>query len=72
MAAAKDIGPVAPFYVELEGPMPPGNLPHASALKANLRNDHLQYALTWYALALALVVVFVAWARGRGRTRHAA
>jgi surfeit locus 1 family protein len=28
-----------------------------------LRNEHLQYALTWFGLALVLAVVFVAWAR---------
>jgi surfeit locus 1 family protein len=69
IAAEKGVGSPAPFYVELEGPLPPGNLPHSSALKVKLRNDHLQYALTWYALALALCVVFAIWARGRGRAR---
>jgi surfeit locus 1 family protein len=33
-------------------------------------NNHLQYALTWFALALGLLAVFFAWARqqvkGRG------
>ena len=24
-----------------------------------LRNDHLQYALTWFALALVLVIIYV-------------
>jgi surfeit locus 1 family protein len=72
IAAAKGLGPVAPFYLEQEAPQPPGNLPHSSALKVNLRNDHLQYAITWYGLAAVLVVVFVAWARTRGRGREAA
>jgi surfeit locus 1 family protein len=27
-----------------------------------LRNDHLQYAITWYGLALVLVVMFAVWA----------
>jgi surfeit locus 1 family protein len=68
IAAAKGLGAIAPFYVEMEGPLPPGNMPHSSPLKINLRNDHLQYALTWYALAVVLVIVFGAWARTRGRT----
>jgi surfeit locus 1 family protein len=67
IAAAKGVDAVAPFYVEQEAPVPSGGVPHPSALKANLRNDHLQYAVTWYGLALVLVVVFVAWARTRGR-----
>lgn len=68
MAAAKGLGAVAPFYVEQEAPPPPGGLPHPSATEVHLRNEHLQYALTWYGLALVLIVVFVAWARGSRRS----
>jgi surfeit locus 1 family protein len=64
IAAAKGWGEVAPFYVELESPQPPGGLPRAGALKANLRNEHLQYAITWYGLALVVVVMFVFWLSG--------
>jgi surfeit locus 1 family protein len=72
MAAAKGWGDVAPFYVELEGPQPPGGLPQAGALKANLRNEHLQYAITWYGLALVVAVMFVFWLCSRWRGVDAA
>jgi cytochrome oxidase assembly protein ShyY1 len=49
--------------------VPPGGVPHPSALKVRLRNDHLQYAITWYSLAGVLVVMFAIWAR---RQRSAA
>ena len=62
IAAAKQVGPVAPFYVEQESPAPPGGLPRPGKLAVGLRNEHLQYALTWYGLALVLVVVFATWA----------
>jgi surfeit locus 1 family protein len=65
MAAAKGWGEVAPFYVDQESPAPPGGLPRPAALKVNLRNDHLQYAVTWYGLALVLLGVFSAWLIGR-------
>jgi surfeit locus 1 family protein len=65
IAAVKGWGEVAPFYIELEDPQPSGGLPRASALKVNLRNEHLQYAITWYGLAVALTVMFVFWLRGR-------
>jgi surfeit locus 1 family protein len=65
IAAAKGWGEVAPFYVELEEPTPPGGLPHPAALKPNLRNEHLQYAITWYGLALVVAVMFVVWLRAR-------
>ena len=65
MAAAKGWGAVAPFYIEQEAPVPPGGLPHPAPLKPQLRNDHLQYAITWYGLAAVLVVMFAIWARRR-------
>jgi surfeit locus 1 family protein len=65
IASAKSWGDVAPFYVELERPQPPGGLPQAGPLKANLRNEHLQYAITWYGLALVVVVMFAFWLRAR-------
>jgi surfeit locus 1 family protein len=61
MAAAKGWGEVAPFYVDQESPVPASGLPRPAALKVKLRNDHLQYALTWYALAAVLVGMFVIW-----------
>jgi surfeit locus 1 family protein len=67
MAAAKNWGPVAPFFVDQEAPAPPGGLPKVGKIAPNLRNDHLQYALTWYALAVVLAVVFLVWLRSRAR-----
>lgn len=67
MARVLGWGEVAPFYVEQEAPVPPGGLPHPAALNVRLRNDHLQYALTWFGLAAVLVVVFAVWAAARRR-----
>ena len=65
IAAAKGWGEVAPFFIELESPQPPGGLPRPGTLKVNLRNEHLQYAITWYGLALVVVVMFGLWFSGR-------
>lgn len=62
IAAAKGWGPVSPFYVEQESPVPAGGWPQPGKLVSSLPNNHLQYAVTWYGLALVLVVVFAAWA----------
>jgi surfeit locus 1 family protein len=67
MAAAKGWGEVAPFYVDQESPVPASGLPRPAALKVNLRNDHLQYAVTWFGLAAVLVGCFVAWLITRRR-----
>jgi LPXTG-motif cell wall-anchored protein len=40
-------------------------LPHPAALQPRLRNDHLQYALTWFGLALVLVVMSALWLKRR-------
>lgn len=63
MAEAKGWGSVAPFAVELEGPLPPGGLPKPGKLQAKLPNNHLNYAITWYGLAGALLLVFGFWMR---------
>jgi surfeit locus 1 family protein len=68
MAQFKRWGTVAPFYIEQESPVPRGGLPHPAPLKVRLRNDHLNYAITWYGLALVLVVMFGIWAFRRRDT----
>jgi surfeit locus 1 family protein len=62
IAAAKGVGPVPPFYVEQETPIPPGGLPLPGKLVVSLPDNHLQYALTWFGLAAVLAGVFVTWA----------
>jgi surfeit locus 1 family protein len=71
MARALGWGDVAEFYIEQEAPVPPGGVPHPAKLNVRLRNDHLQYAITWYSLAGVLVVMFAIWAR-RQRSATAA
>lgn len=68
IAAAKGWGPVAPFYVDLVSPAPASALPQPTPPSANLRNNHLQYALTWFGLAAALLAVFAVFAWGRLRS----
>jgi surfeit locus 1 family protein len=67
MAQLKGWGAVAPFYIEQEAPVPPGGLPHPAPLNVRLRNDHLQYSITWFGLAAVLVVMCAIWAVKRRR-----
>jgi surfeit locus 1 family protein len=59
MTASGLSGPVG-FYVQA-GPASgaPGTYPAGSVPDVNLRNSHLEYAVTWYGLALVLIVIFV-------------
>ena len=57
---------VAPFYVDLESPeLVPGVKP--GPLDVHLRDDHMQYAITWFALAGAVVIAFGVWLYGQRR-----
>ena len=62
MAQAKGWGAVAPFYVDLEAPAPPGGVPKPGPVVPHLRNEHLNYALTWFGLALVWLASFLVWA----------
>jgi surfeit locus 1 family protein len=70
IAMAKGITDAAPFYVEMESPVPPGDLPHPAAVRPTLPNSHFGYALTWFGLAAMLVGVYGAWMIGRWRGRN--
>ena len=67
MARSLGWGKVAPFYIDLERPVPPGGIPKPGPLEAHLKADHLQYAITWFALAGAVGIAFFVWWRGRRR-----
>jgi cytochrome oxidase assembly protein ShyY1 len=58
---------VAPFYIDLETPAPESGIPKPGALSVHLKDDHLQYAITWFTLAFAVVIVFGVWWRGQRR-----
>jgi cytochrome oxidase assembly protein ShyY1 len=67
MAAALQWGAVAPFYIDLEQPMPASGVPKPGALEVHLRDDHMQYAITWFGLAGVVLIAFVVWLRTQRR-----
>jgi len=58
---------IAPFYIDLESPVPESGIPKPGALQVRLKDDHLQYAITWFALAFAVVIAFGVWLRAQRR-----
>ena len=65
LAAKAGIPPPA-FLVDA-GPLPnPGGLPIGGQTKVELRSEHMQYIVIWYALAVSLAVIYVIYMR-RGR-----
>ena len=69
MAMAEALGwdKVAPFYIDLETPAPQNGIPKPGPLQVRLKDDHLQYAITWFMLAFALAIAFAVWWRRRPR-----
>jgi surfeit locus 1 family protein len=60
-------GRVAPFYVDLESPVPSSGIPRPGPLEVQLKDDHMQYAITWFGLAGAVMIAFVVWLFGQRR-----
>ena len=58
---------MAPFYIDLESPVPENGIPKPGPLTVHLRDDHMQYAITWFGLALAVTIAFGVWWRGQRR-----
>jgi surfeit locus 1 family protein len=66
MAKAAGVENAAPFYIDADKTPNPGGWPQGGVTRLELPNDHLQYAITWFALAIALIVIYVIYHR-----RHA-
>ena len=66
-ALAAKAGIPAPSFLVDAGPGPnPGGLPIGGQTKVELRSEHMQYIVIWYALAISLGVIYVIFMR-RGR-----
>jgi surfeit locus 1 family protein len=67
MARLLGWGSVAPFYIDLEGPLPASGIPKPGRLEVHLKDDHMQYAITWFGLAGAVMIAFGVWMKGQQR-----
>ena len=67
MARLLGWGNVAPFYIDLEIPLPASGIPKPGRLEVHLKDDHMQYAITWFGLAGAVMIAFGVWMRGQRR-----
>ena len=65
IAKAERLERVAPFFVDQEASGDRAAWPRGGQTQLALRNDHLQYAFTWFGLAVALLGVFSVYARRR-------
>lgn len=67
-AMAKAAGvPALPVLIEADDTPNPGGWPLGGQTRIDIPNDHLGYAMTWFALALALLGVYFVYHHSRGR-----
>lgn len=73
LAMARTLGwgeggkPVAPFYIDLEAPVPASGIPKPGPLTVRLKDNHMQYVITWFGLAGAIAIAFAVWWRAQRR-----
>lgn len=66
MAAARKLDQVAGWWLAADAAPNPGGWPRGGDALVPLPDNHLYYAITWYALALAAgVIAIMLWVRGR-------
>lgn len=63
MAEQAGLPSLPEYYILSSDQSERGNLPQGRQWTLDVRNDHLQYAITWYSLALGLLVIYVIYHR---------
>ena len=78
LAMARTLGwdeggkPVAPFYIDLETPVPASGIPKPGPLTVRLKDNHMQYIITWFGMAGVVVIAFAVWWRAQRRASGSA
>ncbi len=72
MAKATGLGPFKPYYVDAGPKANPGGYPVGGQTRLTVRNEHLQYAITWFALSFVGIVIYILYHRRRERKQGAA
>ena len=67
MAKAAGVRLAAPVVVEADATPNPGGWPKGGHTVVSFRNQHLGYAVTWFALAAALLCIWLAFHISKGR-----
>lgn len=67
MAARDGVKLAAPVVVEADAAPNPGGWPKGGQTRVTFRNEHLQYAITWFGLAAVLLGIYVSFHISKGR-----
>jgi surfeit locus 1 family protein len=63
MARAAGLGSLPGYYVLSGGKGSPGGYPVPRQWRLDVRNNHVEYAITWYLMAVVLIVIYVLYHR---------
>ena len=70
MAAVAGVNrPVTALYIDARADQHPGDYPLGGVTIVEFKNDHLQYAITWFSLALIMLSVYLGLGLKRGSAR---
>lgn len=58
-SAEDGLGPTAPYFIDAEKNDADDEWPRGGLTKITFRNNHLQYALTWYGMAIGLAAAMI-------------
>ncbi|HWD27759.1 MAG TPA: SURF1 family protein [Rhizomicrobium sp.] len=67
IAKADGVTLAAPALLEADATPNPGGWPKGGQTVVTFRNEHLQYAITWFLMAAGLLGVYLAYHASRGR-----
>jgi surfeit locus 1 family protein len=67
IAASESVNLATPFVVEADATPNRGGWPKGGQTQVTFRNEHLQYAITWFALAAGLLGVYIAYHLSKSR-----
>jgi len=67
IAGARHLGAIAPYFIDADKSVLPAGAPVGGLTIVHFRNAHLQYAITWFALAAVVLIAFGVWLRGGRR-----
>jgi surfeit locus 1 family protein len=67
IAASDHISLASPVLIEADATPNPGGLPKGGQTQVEFRNEHLQYAITWFLMAAGLFGVYLAYHVSKGR-----
>lgn len=56
-----------PMFLDADATPNPGGWPKGGQTQVTFRNEHLQYAITWFSLALALACIYLIYHSSKGR-----